>query len=152
LHLSADLCKRRAAIGVSTRKNVATRPKKAKRPREPNGRLRRIAAVERDLKMVEKLTVLAQPHRRGDLDQLVESTLRRLVIRHKLRREYFDAGIEYGGLVRHFYHAKGIQLDFSEGRSGSGLGVRPGRRDGSRTNSSGSNHRCKSSIRRDLAR
>jgi hypothetical protein len=66
--------------------------------------------------MIEKLTVLKQPHRLGDTDQRLESPLGRFVVRNKLRPELYDAGIEYGGLVRHFYHAKGVQIDFSEGR------------------------------------
>jgi hypothetical protein len=84
-------------------------------------------AHEKDAGQIEMRTVLAQPHRRGDAEQRLESPLGRLTLRHKMGREYFDAGQEYGGLVRHYYHAKGIQLDFSEGRSGSGLGVAPGK-------------------------
>ena len=83
-------------------------------------------AAERRGLLGERFQVANQPHRRGDMDQLLENPLGRLIIRHKLRREYYDAGQEYGGLVRHFYHAHGIQLDFSEGRGGNGLGVRPG--------------------------
>jgi hypothetical protein len=99
--------------------------KKKNGAREANGRLRRISAAQRDASLTEKLTVLKQVHRRGDLSQLCESHLGQLVLRHKLPHELFDAGLDYGGLVRHFYHAKGIQIDFSEGHSGSGLGVRP---------------------------
>jgi len=58
--------------------------------REVNGRLLRIKAAERDPLMVEKLQVLAQPHRRGDLDQLVESPLGRFVLRNKLHRVLYD--------------------------------------------------------------
>jgi hypothetical protein len=75
--------------------------------REPDGRLRRIADHERDAFNVEKLTVLSQPHRRGEReDQKQESPLGRFVIRHKLREELYDAGNEYAGMVRCFYAAR----------------------------------------------
>jgi hypothetical protein len=65
----------------------------------------RVIAQQRALN-VEKLVVLGQPHRHGDLDQKTESPLGRFAIRHKLRQELYDAGIEYGTLVRRFYAAK----------------------------------------------
>jgi len=94
-------------------------------PREPNGRLKRLLAADRDkyVGIAEMITVLSQPHRRGDNLQECESPLGRMCLRHKLRREIYDSGIEYGGLVRQFYAAKGIPQPTSDGGSGSGAGV-----------------------------
>lgn len=92
--------------------------------REPNGRLRR--GEWRDPATAEKEQVLAQPHRRGEIDQRIENPLGRLTLKHKLDRAYYDAGLTYGSTVRHYYVAHGVQIGFSEGRGGSGLGVRPG--------------------------
>ena len=98
--------------------------------REKNGRIKRASVSARDPMMLEQLYVLRQPHRRGDTDQLLESPLGRLVIRHKLAREYFDAATEYGGMVRCFYAAKmpagamtGIPQLPGDDRVGSGNGV-----------------------------
>jgi hypothetical protein len=93
-------------------------------PREQNGRLKRILAAHRDRDIAEMVTVLSQPHRRGDTEQKLESPLGRLVLRNKLGSELYDAGVEYGGLVRHFHAAKGVPSIISEG-SGSGAGVSP---------------------------
>jgi len=94
--------------------------------REPNGRLQRIVAAERDqrLRAGETFTVMMQPHRRGDNSQLSESPLGRFCLRNKLRSELYDTGIEYGGLVRQFFAAKGIPQPSSDG-GGSGRGVSP---------------------------
>jgi hypothetical protein len=92
--------------------------------REPNGRLARIKTAERDKGMIEMITVLRQPHRMGDLDQYRESPLGRFILCNKLRRELYDAGVEYGCLVRHFHAAKGVQRIIVEG-TGSGRGVSP---------------------------
>jgi hypothetical protein len=86
----------------------------------------------RDAMNVEKLTVLAQPHRRGEReDQKQESPLGRFVMRHRLRTELYDAGIEYAGMVRCYYAAKlpagamrGIPQLPGDDR-GSGNGVSP---------------------------
>lgn len=84
--------------------------------------------------MLEKLYVLRQPHRRGELDQRIESPLGRLTLRHKLDRAYFDAGQEYAGMVRCFYAAKmpsgamaGIPQLPGDDRTGSGDGVSQGK-------------------------
>ena len=74
---------------------------------------------------VEKLVVLAQPHRRGDISQLTESPLGRLVLRGGLRRELYDSGIEYGGMVRRFYAAAGIPQPVRDGHPTTGAGVDP---------------------------
>jgi len=93
-------------------------------PRELNGRLLRIKNAERESGMGEMLVVLRQPHRNFDTDQMRESPLGRFCICNKLRRELYDAAIEYGCLVRHFHAAKGIPRIIIEG-SGSGRGVSP---------------------------
>jgi len=95
--------------------------------REPNGRLSRIQTSERerDPALVEKLQVLSQPHRRGDLDQLAESALGRFVIRNKLHRALFDAGLEWGSLVRHYHSAKLATQPVISVGFGSGAGVTP---------------------------
>jgi hypothetical protein len=98
--------------------------------RELNGKLKRMAAAERNASLGEKIQVLSQPHRRavdiGDaLDQKRESILGRFVIRNKLRPELYDAGIEFGSLCRHFYHSKGVTTFIREGHRGSGLGISP---------------------------
>jgi hypothetical protein len=100
--------------------------------REPNGRIRRMDDHARDALNVEKLTVLAQPHRRGEReDQKQASPLGRFVMRHKLREELYDAGNEYAGMVRCFYAARlpagaltGIPQLPGDDR-GSGNGVSP---------------------------
>src|ERR1700730_14475530 len=81
--------------------NRCGRPKK-NGIREANGRLQR----GRDPTQVEKLQVLSQQHRRGETDQRIESPLGRLTLKHKLDRAYFDAGLEYAGMVRCYYAAR----------------------------------------------
>jgi len=95
-------------------------------PREPNGRIRRIqdAELAKRIEISEQITVLSQRHRRGDTRQECESPLGRFVLRHGLHRALYDSGLEYGGLVRQFYAAKGIPQPSSDG-SGSGNGVSP---------------------------
>lgn len=94
--------------------------------REPNGRLSRMLEAERDRRLMagETMTVMMQPHRRGDNRRELESPLGRFVLRNKLREELYDTGIEYGGIVRQFYAAKGIPQPSSDG-GGSGRGVSP---------------------------
>jgi hypothetical protein len=77
--------------------------------REPSGRLRRLQKVERDRLDGEKSVVLRQQHRQGDSDQLRESPLGRFVLRRHMRREIYDAGVEFGCLVRFFLRARGIE-------------------------------------------
>lgn len=67
----------------------------------------REAARKRSLQL-EQLTVLRQPHRRGEIHQFAESPLGRLVLRLKLHDSIYDAGLEYGTLVRRYYAAAGI--------------------------------------------
>lgn len=104
--------------------------KRSNGAREPNGRLQRLEAAERRALLGERFQVAAQPHRRGELDQLVENPLGRLIIRHRLDRALYTAGNEYGGMVRCFYAAKmpggamlGIPQLPGDDRHGSGNGV-----------------------------
>jgi hypothetical protein len=99
-------------------------------PREPNGRLQRIKEAYRDQNItVDQLVVLAQPHRRGDTDQFVESPLGRFVLQHcldkekKPRREIYDAGREYADLVHHYHAAKIETKPIISNGSGNGRGV-----------------------------
>lgn len=75
--------------------------KRAAKPRHPGGRV----IGERPDQIVG--TVLAQPHRRGDRDQLCASALGRACRRAKLRRECYDAGEDYAATVRRWRAAKG---------------------------------------------
>jgi hypothetical protein len=87
--------------------------------REANGRLKRISAAEKRAGTVEKMTVLCQPHRRnlnGDgLSQLAESPLGRLILKHGLRHELFDSGVEYGNVARFYLSAKARRVDINDG-------------------------------------
>jgi hypothetical protein len=61
-----------------------------------NGNLKAPSAAQRhrtaqDLIDIEKSVVLAQPHRRGNRDQLCESPLGRLILRRKLSPVLYDA-------------------------------------------------------------
>ncbi len=95
--------------------------------REPNGRLQRPSKEEREAARLcreagERATVLAQPHRRGNYDQLCASALGRFVLNHKMRRELFEAGEEYAGTVRRWRAAKGIPEPFLNSARGNGVG------------------------------
>lgn len=73
--------------------------------REATGRLQRptlaqIAAAQKSAQDIEKVVVLAQPHRRGSHDPLTECALGRFVLRHRLERRLHDAGQEYATLRR----------------------------------------------------
>jgi hypothetical protein len=91
--------------------------------RELNGRLVRIKDAERDRDMLEKITVLKQPHRRGDADQFCESAVGRFVLQHKLPRAVYDASQEWAGLIRHHYAAKTETQPLVQLGVGNGLGV-----------------------------
>lgn len=74
--------------------------------RENGGRVQRLTTVEQ-IALAEKAraqremsVVLAQPHRQGNNSQLSESVLGRFCQQHRLRRELYDAGIEYGAMKR----------------------------------------------------
>jgi hypothetical protein len=63
--------------------------------------------------------VLAQPHRRKNNDQLLECPLGRLILRHKLRREIYAAGLQYGHKVRQWQAVSGVPVEIhaSSGKS-----------------------------------
>lgn len=86
--------------------------KRAVKPRHPGGRV----IGERPDQIVG--TVLAQPHRRGDRDQLCASALGRACRRARLRRECYDAGEDYAALVRRWRAAKGAPSDLRLGGAG----------------------------------
>ena len=88
------------------------------RPQRPNAAERREAQKLREC--AEQLTVLAQPHRRGNPDQMCGDSLGRFVLAHRLGREVYDLGQRYGMLVRRFYASRGHSI-VSSGSRGSGL-------------------------------
>lgn len=95
--------------------------------RERNGRIQRpttvaqIEAAEAEQRRHEMSVVLAQPHRRGDEDQLCASALGRFVKAHGLRRELYDAGEQYANLKRQWLAFFGAPMP--DRLSGSGTGV-----------------------------
>lgn len=96
--------------------------------REANGRIQRPSKAERDAARLraeqgERSTVLAQPHRLGNYDQLCASALGRHVLDHRLRRELYDAGEEYAATTRRWRAAKGVPEPFITGGSGNGAGT-----------------------------
>ena len=84
--------------------------------REPNGRLQRpttnaaLNALADAARRREQAVVLNQPHRRGEESPFAESPLGRLCLRHKLKRELYDAGMFYGSIVACWRGAKGIPM------------------------------------------
>lgn len=93
--------------------------------REPNGRVQRPTAAEREAARLrreagERATVLAQPHRRGNYDQLCVSPLGRHVLNSGLRRELYDAGEEYAETVRRWRALKGVPVSLQAIGAGSG--------------------------------
>ncbi len=96
--------------------------------REQNGRLQRPTAAEREAARLrreagERATVLAQPHRRGNTDQMCSSALGRHVLDCRLRRELYDAGEEYASTTRRWRAAKGVPEPFIAGAKGNGAGA-----------------------------
>jgi hypothetical protein len=95
--------------------------------REQNGRLARlttveqIAMAERERQQKEMAVVLAQPHRQGNAGQLAECHLGRFCEKHRLRRELFDAGLEYAGMKRRWLCYHGAR--FPERITGNGFAV-----------------------------
>lgn len=92
----------------------AGRKRKAGR-REPSGKLARPSKAEREAarlrrEMGERAIVAAQPHRRGNLDQLCASALGRHVLDCGLIRELYDAGEEYAQTTRRWRSAKGVPV------------------------------------------
>jgi hypothetical protein len=92
--------------------------------REGNGRHKRPSPAELKRLQKEALlrearrvigTVLDQPHRRGNRDQLCENALGRFVINRKLARELYDAGQEYAGIVYQHKRLMGLPGTYSNG-------------------------------------
>jgi hypothetical protein len=95
--------------------------------REPNGRLARpslkqVLELRRMAEDEEKQVVLAQPHRRGERDQRASCALGRFCLQNKLEPELYQAGEDYGNLVRRWRIAKGIPV---QGRPGPSKGTEP---------------------------
>jgi hypothetical protein len=98
--------------------------------REPNGRAQRpslaqIKEAERKQRLAETAVVMAQPHRawaRDPGDPRLASALGRLVIRHRLRSELFDAGSEWTGIYRRWRAASAIPDPLHSQSLGGGLG------------------------------
>lgn len=80
---------------------------KIKRPKT----IEQIAEAEKKAQEHEMATVLAQPHRQGSRSQLSENAFGRFILAHKLRRELYDAGIEYYALRRRWVTTWGGPMD-----------------------------------------
>ncbi len=96
--------------------------------REASGRLQRPSKEEREAARLrreagERATVLAQPHRRGNYDQLCASALGRHVLDCGLRRELYDAGEEYAETVRRWRAIKGVPVSLAAIGHGSGRDI-----------------------------
>lgn len=77
-----------------------------KRPR----RLAQIAAAQRAAEEANMITVLSQPHRRGNRSQLAENPLGRFCLTHGLDRALYDAAEAYAQLNRQWLAAAGAPL------------------------------------------
>ena len=98
--------------------------------RSPNGRLKAPTKAEREAAALRKeqeamQTVLAQPHRRGNVSQLCENALGRFCLRMKLQPALYSAGMEYAGLIRRWRSAKGVPDPEITGALGNGSGPTP---------------------------
>jgi hypothetical protein len=71
----------------------------------------------------ERLQVMNQPHRNGSNDDLLESPLGRFVLRHKMDRATYHAGLSFGTLCRRYLSAKARPTDIREAPSGSGADI-----------------------------
>lgn len=95
--------------------------------RENGGRVQRlttveqIALAERQRQQREMSVVLAQPHRQGNNSQLSESVLGRFCQQHRLRRELYDSGVEYGAMKRRW--AKYWDAPMADRIEGAGSGL-----------------------------
>jgi hypothetical protein len=114
----------------------AGRKRKPTLSRQPNGQIRRptmqqLNAMQVSREDAEKVVALAQPHRRGDKDQLRGSALGRFLLQHVSdpdRRQDFYRGAEnFGNLIRRWQggwgvppHAKVPSDDIRGGGTGEG--------------------------------
>jgi hypothetical protein len=78
--------------------------KRKKGHREPNGCLQRPALPYQDVMAV----ALAQPHRKGSKEPLLESPLGQFVLRQELPRVCYDSALDYAKLVRRSFAVAGI--------------------------------------------
>ncbi len=97
-------------------------------PREPSGKVQRPTAAEREAARLrreagERATVLAQPHRRGNYDQLCATALGRHVLDHGLLRELYDAGEEYAQTTHRWRALKGVPVGLQAVGIGSGAEI-----------------------------
>lgn len=94
--------------------------------RYPNGRLKKprtlekIAEAERAVAEANMLTVLKQPHRRGNRSQLSENPLGRFCLEHRLDRALYDAADAYGTLRRKWQAQAGAPMIDRLGGTGTG--------------------------------
>lgn len=91
--------------------------------RFPSGKLKaptlaQMTAAQKSVADAEKLVALAQPHRRGNTSDLCGSALGRFCLAQALRRECYDAGLEYGMLKSKWRAAWGAPSDVRMGGSG----------------------------------
>ncbi len=94
--------------------------------RYPNGRLKKprtlekIAEAERAVAEANMLTVLKQPHRRGNRSQLAENPLGRFCLEHRLDQALYDAADAYGTLRRKWQAQAGAPMPDRLGGNGTG--------------------------------
>lgn len=93
--------------------------------REPNGRLQRPGAQERQNEINRRRFeetvgfVAKQPHRRGDTSRMAESPVGRFIRDYALPRECYDAALEYAHLLGMWGSVKGVpQLERHGGGGG----------------------------------
>lgn len=92
--------------------------------RYPSGRLKKprtlekIAEAERAVAEANMITVLKQPHRRGNRSQLAENPMGRFCLDHKLDQALYDAADAYGTLRRKWAAHAGAPLPDRMGGSG----------------------------------
>lgn len=95
--------------------------------RYPGGKLKPPSTAERQewqrkIEEAEMQTVLEQPHRQGNRDQLCESPLGRFFLDNPMiRRELREAGVEFASLKHRWRAAMKIPTDI-HGGEGSGIG------------------------------
>jgi hypothetical protein len=91
--------------------------------------LAKIKAIQAEKEAELKVVVLAQPHRRGDADQMRASVVGRFAIEHYAdlgdRRVYYAAAEEYAQLVHRWRVAWGAPVDVNMGGGGTGAGPAP---------------------------
>lgn len=88
--------------------------------RQPNGQPSRARAIVPQ--QAAEVVVLRQPHRLGNTDQRCATVFGRFCLHNKLIGELYDAGEEYGAVVRRWRSAKGIANPYSNERRPAGRG------------------------------